>query len=91
MVLKLMYGLTVDNELTVLWGNTHKEAEGSLPGCKCVTGCTTKRNRTQCSVGHISCMNMPETEGREYIDLPEMVLGETVCLKDDVTLQINLL
>ena len=62
------HGSTVDNDLTVLW-EMHMQTEGSLTGRKCVAGCTTKRNSTQCSVGHISCLNMPKTEGREYIDL----------------------
>ena len=61
MVLKLIteYSLTVDNELTVLW-EMHMQTEGSLTGRKCVAGC---------SVGHISCLNIPTTEGREHIDL----------------------
>ena len=69
MVLKLIteYSLTVDNELTVLW-EMNMQTEGSLTGRKCVAGCTTKRN-TQCSVGHISCLNIPTTERREHIDL----------------------
>ena len=62
------YSSTVDNDLTVLW-EMHMQTEGSLTGRKCVAGCMTKRNSTQCSVGHISCLNMPKTEGREYIDL----------------------
>ena len=72
MVLKLIteYSLTVDNELTVLW-EMHMQTEGSLITCtgrKCVAGCATNRN-TQCSVGHISCLNILTTEGREHIDL----------------------
>ena len=38
-----------------------------MTGRKCVAGCVTKRN-TQCSVGHISCLNIPTTEGREHTD-----------------------
>ena len=62
---------------TSLW-EIHMQTEGSLTGCKCVAGCRTKRNSTQCSVGNISCLNMPKTEGREDMDLTKMVIGKAV-------------
>ena len=48
---------------------------------RCTRSAWEQLINTQCSIGRISCMNMPKTEGREAIDLAEVVPGETVCLK----------
>lgn len=85
------YGWTLsDNKLTVLW-DTPENMEAIrqrvhllLKGCKCVTGCTTRRcgckkNSTQCSEGCqcTNCLNMPDTEGMD-LDLAEIGLEEEV-------------
>ena len=38
----------------------------------------TKKNDTQCSVGHINCLNVPKTERREEKDLAEMAVKKQV-------------
>ena len=43
------------------------EAEGSLTVAQ-------PKGATQCSVGHINCLNMPKTGGTEDRDLAEMAL-----------------
>jgi len=68
----------INNKLTALWDTVEnmeairQKVHLLLKGCRCVTGCATRRcgckkNNTQCSEGCqcTNCINMPETEGRE--------------------------
>ena len=86
------YGWTLsDNKLAVLWDTPEnletirQRVHLLLKGCKCVTGCTTRRcsckkKNTQCFEGCqcTNCLNMPITEGREDTDLVEIALEEEV-------------
>jgi len=81
----------INNKLTVLWDTVEnmeairQRVHLLLKGCRCVTGCATRRcgckkNNTQCSEGCqcTNCINMPETEGRGDLDLAEIAIEEEV-------------